>query len=62
MYIVFGFLSLAASAFLFNWARARNGVAKPVLAKSEMAGGVAVIGIIVTFSVGVTLAIMQFTG
>jgi hypothetical protein len=37
-------------------------VAKPVLANSEMAGGAAVIAIIVTFSVGITLAIMQFTG
>ena len=62
MYLVLGIVSLVASFYLLNWARARNGVAKPILARSEMAGGAAVIAIIVTFSVGVTLAIMQFTG
>ena len=62
MYLGLGIVFLVASFFLLNWARARNGVAKPVLANSEMAGGAAVIAIIVTFSVGVALTIMQFTG
>ena len=62
MLIVPGIVTLVASSFLLNWARSRNGVAKPVFANSEIAGGIVVIGIIVGFSVGITLSIMQFTG
>ncbi len=62
MYIVFGILFLLASVLLLNWARARNGKPHPMLERNEFVGGIIVIVIIVTFTAGVTLTIMQFTG
>lgn len=62
MLFVIGLVIFVASCWLLNWARARNGVARPALARSEIAGGSVVIAIIVGFSVGITLCIMQFTG
>jgi hypothetical protein len=62
MYIVPGILFIVASWYFLAWARARDGKARPVLVRSEVTGGIVVIGIIVTFTIGVTLSIMQFTG
>lgn len=62
MFIVPGIILLVASALLLNWARARDGKPHPKLAQNEFAGGIIVIAIIVSFTAGVTLTIMEFTG
>ena len=62
MYVIPGIICIVLSGMLLNWARARDGRPNPKLAESEFAGGIIVIAIIVTFTVGVALGIMEFTG
>ncbi|MFN4089227.1 MAG: hypothetical protein ACK4QW_09340 [Alphaproteobacteria bacterium] len=62
MYIVSGLLLIALSYFILDRTRSRNGKPVSFVAGRETVAGVVVIAIIVTFTTGMTLSILQFTG